>query len=134
MSTVNPLAFQYQLRAFTLSQLGGEDRMLADESRDRELEDFLGDLDNRTTRVAVALTNLQAGIDTITLTSASTGYVDVAFVGAFGAAPVVVAVGNDPDFNISISNRTTTGVRITARHVDGTAVTRSVAVNWIAKN
>lgn len=88
--TTNPLTFQYQLRSQVLETLQGDERSLVFEQRDRELEDYLGQIESR-----IADTGWQTGTTPTGLASATISY------GAVGSVVTVSFSGtkNASQFN-----------------------------------
>ena len=75
---------------------------------------------------------IQAGKATVSLSGASTGQVSVNFPFPFKATPVLVATSASTNLNIGFGNLSATSVTLTARTLDGQAVTLSSDVSWIA--
>lgn len=75
---------------------------------------------------------IQVNIASITLSAAVAGNVEVTFPSAFGGTPLVVAVAEDSYYNVSVYNVTTTGFNVACRHLNNTAATTTVWLQWIA--
>lgn len=134
--TTNPLAFQYGLRAGMLDELKPDERRIASEQRDRELEDYLGYLEQRITTEGETIPRTASGrAVTNSVAPNVTGTVAVTFpAGRFTVAPNVVAtieMGNPDNFlkPPGVSAITTTGCTIAVQRSVGTG---TIPVHWIA--
>lgn len=81
--------------------------------------------------------DLQAGSVAVAFAaSAISGLVTVTFPRAFAGVPVVVATGfeatNGPNLNVGLRALTATSFQVQAREVRETAITATLAVQWVA--
>lgn len=76
---------------------------------------------------------VQSGSESISISSSTTGYIDVTFPIPFTESPKIIVSTQSTNYHVSFSSRSTTGVRITVRHLDGTSVSSAtVYVDWLA--
>lgn len=82
----------------------------------------------------VSLPKFKADHDTVNISSSSYGEVDVTFAEPFSSAPIVVATISTTTslYFCAVNSVTATGFTIRVIHRDGSTVTASLNVNWIA--
>lgn len=73
------------------------------------------------------------GVQSVTISAAVTGTAAVTFpAGRFSAAPAVTAVAANSNYTAFVSSVTASGFTCGARRADGTTVTATLDVHWIA--
>lgn len=75
---------------------------------------------------------VRRGNATVSTTASRTGSIIVTFTPAFATTPTVVATTEDTSYMCAVFGRTTAQFQLFVSHIDGTALTTAVAVNWIA--
>jgi anti-sigma-K factor RskA len=75
---------------------------------------------------------IRRGTATVNTTAARSGNTTVTFSPAFATTPTVVATAQDSSYVTAVFGISATQVQIFVNHVDGTALTNAVSVQWFA--